>query len=99
MARTRSKFSRVLTGTGLIVFPGAVLERTVESVFPELPEPRIPGVVVWFQGEVVRVETVVVRGVDPDGNATKSFFFIFFCNVVPVGPTVAGRTKTLTYFH
>lgn len=43
---------------------------------------------------------MVVRGVDADGDATQCFFFIFFCNVVPVGPTVAAkRTGKLTYFH
>lgn len=37
---------QLLTITGLVVFPGAVLERAIEPVFPELFEPWIPGVVV-----------------------------------------------------
>lgn len=69
------------------------LEAAVEAVLPELGEPRVPGVVLRPQLQVVVVEPLDVGRLELDGDAACCFPHVAVGHVVAVGPAVTATTS------
>lgn len=70
-------------------------QRAVESHLPELPKPRVSGIIEGVEGEIVAVEILDQWRVDADGKAASCLFFQAVGHVVAVGPTVAETITNL----
>lgn len=63
-------------------------QRASEPRFPELLEPGVSCVVLGPQGQIVRIERMHVRRVDPDGDAAVRLLFVTLGDIATVGPTI-----------
>lgn len=64
-------------------------------MFPELFEPRVAGVCVRLETEVIRIKLVHVRRVDSNRDAAHCLLFITFNYVVPIAPAVTADQEQI----